>query len=136
VCNFVDGESVAEERLEIMINRQKVWQKYNGHCAYCGEEITIKNMHMDHIIPVADSYKYPGIDLDREDNRNPACRKCNNFKFRWDIEKFRHELEMQVSRLKRVSQFDRALRYGLLEITCRPVIFYFEKKVVKNERKR
>ena len=26
------------------IDRQKVYDKYNGHCAYCGKAITIKDM--------------------------------------------------------------------------------------------
>jgi 5-methylcytosine-specific restriction endonuclease McrA len=28
-----------------------VWQKFEGRCAYCGTEITIKQTHADHIIP-------------------------------------------------------------------------------------
>lgn len=29
--------------------RMKVWQKYNGHCAYCGCEITLEEMQVDHM---------------------------------------------------------------------------------------
>ncbi len=31
--------------------REQVYQKYNGRCAYCGHEIAIKDMQVDHIIP-------------------------------------------------------------------------------------
>ena len=109
-----------------MIDRKKIHKKYNGRCAYCGEEITLQSMQIDHIVSKTMHYKYPGIEPNRIDNLNPSCRKCNNFKTVWGIEEFRHELEMQVDRLRRVSQFDRALRYGLVEITNKPVTFYFE----------
>jgi 5-methylcytosine-specific restriction endonuclease McrA len=109
-----------------MIDRQKLWLKYEGRCAYCGEKITIENMQKDHIIPKVHFYKYPGKDLDKEDNLNPSCRKCNNFKFRYTIEELRYELEMQVERLKKIPQFDRALRFGLIHITNKSVKFYFE----------
>ena len=33
------------------IDRQKVYDKYNGHCAYCGKPITIKDNQVDHILP-------------------------------------------------------------------------------------
>ena len=29
--------------------RQHVYEKYNGHCAYCGCELDIKDMQVDHI---------------------------------------------------------------------------------------
>lgn len=29
--------------------REKVYQKYNGHCAYCGCELQYKDMQVDHI---------------------------------------------------------------------------------------
>ena len=30
--------------------RQLVYEKYNGHCAYCGCSIDIKEMQVDHFI--------------------------------------------------------------------------------------
>ena len=29
--------------------RQQVYDKYNGHCAYCGCELGIKDMQVDHL---------------------------------------------------------------------------------------
>lgn len=29
--------------------RQKVYEKHNGHCAYCGCELEYKDMQVDHI---------------------------------------------------------------------------------------
>lgn len=38
--------------LKIMkVNREQIFLKCNGHCAYCGKEITLKEMQIDHIIP-------------------------------------------------------------------------------------
>ena len=40
-----------------MINRKEVLEKYNGHCAYCGKEITLKEMQVDHKHPYIDGLK-------------------------------------------------------------------------------
>lgn len=32
-----------------MMLRQSVYEKYEGHCAYCGEHIDYKDMQIDHI---------------------------------------------------------------------------------------
>ena len=44
-----------------------------------------------------------------------------------DIEVWRKELSLQVSRVRKYSQFDRALRFGQILITEKPIEFYFEK---------
>ena len=31
--------------------REQVYNKYYGHCAYCGKEIQYKDMQLDHLIP-------------------------------------------------------------------------------------
>ena len=31
--------------------RQSVYEKYGGHCAYCGEHIEYKDMQVDHVNP-------------------------------------------------------------------------------------
>lgn len=32
--------------------REIVYNKYNGHCAYCGRKIDIKDMQIDHFVPI------------------------------------------------------------------------------------
>ena len=32
-------------------DRIKVWEKYNHHCAYCGREIKLEDMQIDHFFP-------------------------------------------------------------------------------------
>ena len=31
--------------------REQIYKKYNGRCAYCGEKIEYKDMQVDHIKP-------------------------------------------------------------------------------------
>ena len=44
--------------------RKIVYDKYNGHCAYCGKKIDYKEMQVDHLIP-----KRTGT-LEQENNDN------------------------------------------------------------------
>ena len=124
------------------INRQEVYNKCGGHCAYCGEEITIKEMQVDHIIPVSffsdhieNNKRVPkflshlkGTDVNHIDNLFPSCRVCNKWKSAFDLEFFRSELSEQVRRLNDYSSNYRiAKRYGLISEVNIPIVFYFEK---------
>lgn len=118
------------------INRQEVYDKCDGHCAYCGEEITIKQMQVDHIEPhwhtlteqqairakiVKGSHNI--------DNLNPSCARCNKWKSTYDLETFRKVVQNSISRLERdTPNFRLARDYGLLEVKEIPVVFYFEKR--------
>jgi len=37
--------------------RIEIYNKYQGHCAYCGEEIDYKQMQVDHHVPIEDREK-------------------------------------------------------------------------------
>ena len=103
--------------------RLKVYQKYNGHCAYCGCQITLKDMQVDHIYSV---YWYNGAN-DIE-NYNPACRMCNFYKSTMPIEDFREQLGKLTSRLEKVFIYRLAKKYGLIQEVEKPIKFYFEKE--------
>lgn len=121
------------------INRQEVYDKYDGRCAYCGQKIEIKDMQVDHIIPkfhysesygclIVDGRKFDDYGLNDIRNLNPACRSCNKFKTAFTLEDFRKELEAQVLRLRKYQNtFRIAERYGLVVAEEKPVVFYFEK---------
>jgi len=116
------------------INRLEVYNKYAGHCAYCGKEITIRQMQVDHAFPKRLAHFYPNLNIDRMENLNPACHKCNNFKagepvdgVEWYSNSYREQLGKQVQRLMKNSQFQRALTFGQIKITESPIIFYYEK---------
>lgn len=111
----------------LKIDRQKVFDKYQGHCAYCGEDITIKNFQVDHIFPKCRSHMLPEFDENRIGNLNPSCRKCNNYKSGFLLEAFRREISLQVERLNKSAQFQRAVRFEQVVINEKPIVFYFER---------
>ena len=109
------------------IDRRAVHQKFNGRCAYCDQKITLEQMRVDHFWPKARAHMQPGQDNDRPSNLMPSCRKCNHHKRAEKIEVWRKEFALQVARLRKNAQFDRALRFGQIKITESPIVFYFEK---------
>ena len=118
------------------IDRQDVYEKYEGHCAYCGKEIDYKDMEIDHIFPQArnhwiarsnSEHKDIPKHIDDFDNLNPACRVCNRFKGVCGIELFRKELQSQAERANRYScNYRMAKKYGLIIEIDKEVKFYFE----------
>jgi predicted restriction endonuclease len=117
-----DRERARRHKLIPKAVRQKVYEKYDGHCAYCGKPIEYKEMQVDHI-----QAHYLG-GADEMDNYNPACRMCNFYKGTMSIDRFREELRKLQERLKKVYIYRLALRYGLVEEKENKVVFYFESK--------
>lgn len=110
------------------IDRQAVYAKYDGHCAYCGKEITIKEMEVDLVIP----QRYHGTD--DMDNLMPSCHTCNHYKRANSLENFRDWLLGElIDRLMKVYIFRVALRYGMITINGWDKKFYFEKKGQGND---
>ena len=54
--------------------RKQVYDKYGGHCAYCGKKITMGELSVDHITPTSHGGK------DNIENLRSSCRSCNNMK--------------------------------------------------------
>lgn len=101
--------------------RQQVYKKCQGHCAYCGTPIEIREMQVDHIIALERG------GTDTVDNMFPACRSCNHYKSTMDIETFRRMVERWTEVLARDSvTYRNAVRYGQVIPTPKPVKFYFE----------
>ncbi len=105
--------------------RLQVYEKCNGHCAYCGCELPLKDMQVDHIIPLA------LINDDKSEtflNYLPACRSCNHYKSAMSLETFRRMIERMPDVLMRDSvTYKNAVRFGLVTPTPHKVEFYFEK---------
>ncbi|MGQ4893504.1 MAG: HNH endonuclease [Candidatus Njordarchaeia archaeon] len=115
--------------------RKEVFNKYNGHCAYCGCEITFDNFQVDHIWPKI----FNGDDS--IDNLMPACKECNHYKRALDLETFRNEwLGKLHTRIKRIPKNPRSekgkkykaymetilKKYGITEDKPFNGKFYFE----------
>lgn len=108
--------------------RQKVYDKCNGHCAYCGKEIEYKDMQVDHVKPLRIGGE------DSIDNMLPACRSCNHYKSTLDVEGFRKYLSEIHKRLMRDSiPYQVAERFGIVEHKTDDVEFYFETMQIENK---
>lgn len=123
------------KRKTISLNtRKEVYEKYNGHCAYCGCELEYKDMQIDHIIPKHLEDKYEDINIDDVNNYMPSCRQCNFYKSTFTIETFRERIQTINDRLKSIFIYKLALKYGLIKEINKSVIFYFEKYNDKNNK--
>jgi 5-methylcytosine-specific restriction endonuclease McrA len=141
--------------------RDLIFKKFDGRCAYCGCELT-KGWHVDEIMPVHRKRKYikAGWDSDKPrpksendtgpefakwrearwvadgceyperlniDNQYPACASCNINKHSMSLGDFRKLIQGFMTHLnERSVQYKIAKRYGLVQETIKPVVFYFE----------
>ncbi len=109
--------------------REIVFNKFNGHCAYCGCELQ-KGWNADHLKPVVRS-PLTGLmskkEHDNIDNLMPSCPSCNNYKHSYSLEDFRRLIGDLKKQLRLSSQYKIALRYGLISENDTEVKFYFEK---------
>ncbi len=116
-------------------NRSEILAKCNGRCAYCGGEITLKSMQVDHVEPVFRNHsdaqlKWYGRDrgTDSPENLLPSCARCNRWKSTFTLEQFRKIVESSVDRLERdTPNFRLARDFGIIEVKKDQVVFYFEK---------
>ena len=130
--------------------REKIYNKFVGHCAYCGDLLQ-KGWHVDELLPIKRYWKYKkdgnGSFLRNSknnyikehfmehperltfDNQMPSCPSCNINKHSLSLEDFRGLISGFIKSMNRDSvQYKVAKRYGLLQETEKPVVFYFEKQ--------
>lgn len=102
--------------------REKVLNKYGKKCAYCGCDINLKEMQVDHIHPKANG----GLDL--LENYNPSCRQCNFYKGTFTIEGFREQMQTLHKRLMKPFINRLAVKYGILIYKPFNNKFWFEEQ--------
>lgn len=102
--------------------RQKVLDKYGGHCAYCGKELDLKTLRVDHLHP-----HYRGGE-DSFDNYMPACYQCNFYKSTFLLEEFREEMSTLHERITKPFIARLGLDYGIIKIEPFDGKFYFEEE--------
>ena len=115
--------------------RQAVYDKYDGHCSYCGKKIEYKEMQLDHLIPKQrERFKrYSEEEIECFDNYMPSCRRCNHYKRAHSLECFRQMIEEIPKKLIRDSYiFKVGLDYNLLSVNEHKITFYFEQFDDKN----
>lgn len=119
------------------IDREKVWLKYDKHCAYCGNEIKYKDMQVDHLTPKTDESYYKtegmrkyfqvkGSHIDSFENLMPSCRRCNHYKRASSLNGFREQLKTIHKRLMNLYIFKVAVDYRIIKINKFDGKFYFE----------
>lgn len=113
--------------------REAVYNKYDGHCAYCGVKLQYKDMQVDHLIPQrratskAGRGRLPIEDIENESNWMCSCRSCNHYKRAHSLETFRRYIEEIPMKLSRDNYIYKVgLRYNLIEEHPRKIKFYFE----------
>jgi 5-methylcytosine-specific restriction endonuclease McrA len=123
------------------LDRLIIFNKYNGRCAYCGEPLQ-EGWHVDELLPVRRNSKYDkkkrkfvydGTCEHPErlniDNQMPSCPSCNINKHSMSLEAFRNLIAGFMKHLNEVNtQYKIAKRYGLVNETIKPIVFYFETK--------
>ena len=113
--------------------REQIFNKYGGRCAYCGCELT-KGWHVDHIEAhwhtlTQEKADKVGIKKGSNDisNFNPSCPRCNRWKQTFSIDGFRREIQLQIQRLNAYNaNYRLAKDYNLILEVDKPVVFYFE----------
>ncbi len=118
--------------------RAALREKFGGRCAYCGQPLGEK-WHADHIEPIGrtawmqkmDASAAPrGLDYPHRDtlaNLNPACPPCNLDKHSQSLDSWRDNIRRSLEMLERDSGlYRRAVRYGLMTLQPKPIVFYFE----------
>lgn len=102
--------------------RRAVYGKTGGRCAYCGINLEMNQMQVDHVVPLS------FFGDNSPENLLPACRSCNHYKHSMTIEKLRTAVERWPEVLQRDSvTYRNAVRFGMVEPKPQSVVFYFEK---------
>ena len=98
------------------MNIEKIYEKYDGLCAYCGQRITINEMQVDQMMPESIEF----------DNLMPSCSTCKDYKRNDNIEEFREKLknmhELVISYNRGI-----AFNYGIIKIFPFHGRFLFER---------
>ena len=108
--------------------RETVYEKYNGHCAYCGREIAYKDMQVDHFMPL----RARGIEdsgTDDISNLMPSCRMCNHYKRANSLETFRRYIQEIPKKLRENYIYKVGVAYGNVIENEKSIVFYFESEI-------
>ena len=110
--------------------RERTYQRYNGHCAYCGRAIEYKQMQVDHYYPQCKARFYLRrfkIDVHAETNLMPTCRRCNHYKRAATPKQFKELMKTLHERLEALYIVKVAVDFGMAVIKPFDGLFYFER---------
>jgi 5-methylcytosine-specific restriction endonuclease McrA len=106
--------------------RMKIYQKYGGRCAYCGNGIEYNLFQVDHKLPKRQFRDVQNADF--WENLMPSCRRCNHYKRAHSLEYFRKLLMTIQDRISNDYLVKVAIDYGVVNFTPFDGVFYFEKQ--------
>lgn len=112
--------------------REAVYAKYDGHCAYCGRAIDIKDMQVDHFHPLR-AWGIEEAGTDDISNLMPACRMCNHYKRANSLETFRRYIAEIPRKLRENYIYKVGIAYGNVVEHEKPITFYFEQMEGKKD---
>ena len=123
---LISAEKTSQRRKSIKgRERKRVWEKTQGKCYYCGVEISLEEMTVDHLQPMSQNGTN---DLD---NLVPTCRSCNASKGVKTVEEFRFLIRMKKFRASTGVSFTQEqieyLRTLGVELPIPIHIFWFER---------
>ena len=110
--------------------REYVYNLCDGHCAYCGKEITKKEMQVDHYLSHEFGYAIAQDkgEIDSLDNYLPSCRSCNYRKSGSHVENFRANIcRLHFVLMRDSVTYRDAVRFGQVIPNEHVQQFYFEK---------
>ena len=98
--------------------KREVYNKTEGHCAYCGVGLRFEEMKLDHVVSL---HNHGADDIS---NLMPACQQCNYYKKGCNPDGFRKKLK-KAFRKEKKSEYVQCLqaKYG----DDWDGVFYFEK---------
>jgi uncharacterized protein (TIGR02646 family) len=106
--------------------RLAVYEKYDGHCAYCGREIRYEDMQVDHFKPQR-AWNAQDCGTDDIENLMPSCRMCNHYKRAHSLDVFRQYIASIPAKLRKNYIYKIGVIYGNVLENPKEIKFYFEK---------
>jgi 5-methylcytosine-specific restriction endonuclease McrA len=98
------------------MNKEKIYEKLEGLCAYCGQRISLENMQVDQMMPESMEF----------DNLMPCCSTCKDYKGNDNIEEFREKLKKMHEQIIAYNQ-GIAMNYGIIKVWPYHGKFLFER---------
>lgn len=119
-------KTAAEKELE----RIKIFQKYNGRCAYCGCKLEYKDMEISQLPKRNSFFREPVIQ-----KTLPACESCYFQAGAFSLEEFRTQIDTTILEyLREDTIYKLAIKYGVIKEMDPPYVFYFEKIDAEKEK--
>ncbi len=106
--------------------RQRIYNKTQGRCGYCGVNLAPDNFQVDHIHPLARG----GTNLDI--NLVASCETCNKSKGKMTVSEFKEYILNQVDKIRASNgKFRLMEHFGMIWVRKESLVFYFESPYVK-----